>query len=296
MHLHWFSLTLLSAFSLATSDALGKKFMQGYTAAELVIVRFVGAAVLLAPLLWERDFPTLPIAFWAWLGISIPLEILAMLLYMQAVRDGELSLSLPYLSFTPVFTVLLGEVVLGEKVSAAALLGIFLVVLGTFLLHAEKHGTLWCRFAAPYRTLRHSRGVRSMLIVALIYSVTVITTKAALQYMPGGLFGPFYFAVLGVVTLVLAGVLRPSSLQVLMQRPSLHLLVAGLFATMVYTHFVAIERVQAAYMVAVKRSSILFSVIYGSVLFAEPAFRKRLAAASLMIAGVALIGLQGGAA
>lgn len=80
----------------------------------------------------------------------------------------------------------------------------------------------------------------------------------------------------------------------LTRRPSLHLLVAGLFATMVDTHFIAIEQVQAAYMVAVKCSSILFSVIYGSLWFAEPAFRKRLAAARLMVAGVALIGLRGG--
>lgn len=291
--MHWFPLTLLSAFSLATCDAFSKKYLQGYTTTELVLVRFVYSAVLLAPLLWMQPFPQVPMAFWGWLGISIPLEILAMLLYMQAVRDCQLSLSLPHLSFTPVFTVLFGELVLGEKVSLAGFAGILLVVSGTFLLHAVNSGTLWLRVSAPYRAMRRDRGVRSMLIVALIYSVTLVTTKSALQYLPGSLFAPFYFVALGVVTLVLAGLFRPSATKVLIRRPLLHFLLGGLFAAMVYAHFLAIEKVHAAYMVAVKRSSILFSVIYGSALFDEPGFRKRLLAAGLMVAGVAVIVLRG---
>lgn len=291
--LHWLSLTLLSAFSLATSDTVSKKYLQGYTTVELVTVRFVYSAALLAPLLWAQPFPHLPLAFWAWVSVSIPLEILAMLLYMEAIRDCQLSLSLPHMAFTPVFTVLLAEAVLGEEVSLQGLAGIVLVVLGTFLLHVEDTGTLWSRITAPYRAIRRDRGVRLMLIVALIYSVTVVTTKAALQYLPGLLFGPLYFVMLGSVTLVMVGVFRPSAAKVLIRRPLLHCLVGGLFAGMVYAHFLAIEKVQAAYMIAVKRSSILFSVIYGAVLFDEPGFRKRLLVSMLMVAGVAMIAFGG---
>lgn len=287
--MHWLSLTLLSAFCLATSDAVCKKFLRSDSTAELVAGRFGYSAVLLAPFLWLQPLPPMPAAFWAWLGVSIPLEILAMLLYMQAIRDGQFSLSLPHLAFTPVFTVLLADAVLGEKVSVEGWGGVLLVVLGAFLLHAERGGNLWSRISAPYRAVRHDRGVRLMVIVALIYSLTVVTTKAAMRDMPGRLFGPFYFVLLGAVTLVVTSLFRPSAMKGVVRRPLGYGLAGGLFAAMVYTHFLAIEKVEAAYMIAVKRSSILFSVLYGAVLFGEPGFRKRLSASGLMVAGVALI-------
>lgn len=290
--LHWLPLTLLSAFSLASSDALSKKYLQDYTTLELVAVRFVYAGALLAPGLWMQPFPQLPAAFWIWVGISIPLELLAMMLYMQAIRDSQLSLSLPHLAFTPVFTVLFAEAVLQEKVSRSGMAGILLVVIGTFLLHVEDRGSLWSRIAAPCRAIRRERGVRLMLAVALIYSVTVVTTKAALQYLPGSVFAPLYFVLLGGFSLVLVAMFRPSAAGALLRRPLMHCLVGGLFAAMIYAHFIAIEMVQAAYLVAVKRSSILFSVCYGAVLFHEPGFRQRLSASALMVLGIALIVLR----
>jgi drug/metabolite transporter (DMT)-like permease len=62
-------------------------------------------------------------------------------------------------------------------------------------------------------------------------------------------------------------------------------------AVMVLTHFLAIERVEAAYMIAVKRTSLLFGILYGALLFRERRLGRNLLAGSLMLAGVALIAL-----
>jgi drug/metabolite transporter (DMT)-like permease len=42
-------------------------------------------------------------------------------------------------------------------------------------------------------------------------------------------------------------------------------------------------------MIAVKRTSLLFGILYGVLLFGEPGLATRLPAGALMLAGVALI-------
>ncbi|EXJ13643.1 EamA family transporter [Imhoffiella purpurea] len=100
----WITLALLCAFSLASADAATNAWLQGFSALELLVVRFCVPALLLSPLL--PDMPPIgeiPLAFWGWIGLLIPLELIAMLVYMAAIRDHPLSQTLPYLAFSPVF-------------------------------------------------------------------------------------------------------------------------------------------------------------------------------------------------
>ena len=60
-------------------------------------------------------------------------------------------------------------------------------------------------------------------------------------------------------------------------------------AVMVVTHFLAIARVEVAYMIAVKRTSLLFGILYGALLFRERRLGQNMFAGALMVAGVALI-------
>jgi drug/metabolite transporter (DMT)-like permease len=64
-------------------------------------------------------------------------------------------------------------------------------------------------------------------------------------------------------------------------------------AVMVLTHFLALERIQTAYMIAVKRLSILFGILFGALLFGDRRLLRHLLAGSVMVAGVALIALSG---
>jgi drug/metabolite transporter (DMT)-like permease len=53
----------------------------------------------------------------------------------------------------------------------------------------------------------------------------------------------------------------------------------------------AIARMEVAYMIAVKRTSLLFGILYGALLFGEKRLGLHLLAESFMVAGVALIAL-----
>jgi drug/metabolite transporter (DMT)-like permease len=289
-HMHWITLTLLSAFFLATADTLSKRYLSHYRPGELVLVRFGVSGALLVPLLLWQPWPPLSMAFWGWLAVSLPLELIAMWLYMLAIRDSPLSLTLPYLAFTPAFNTLTGYLLLGETVSWRGFSGILLVVLGAWLLNLDMAADKTrLNVLAPFRAITRERGSRLMLIVAAIYSLTSVTGKAAMLHVTPGFFGPFYFVLLGIASALLFVSRDTSSWRALGRHRMAHLGIGLFMAAMVITHFYAIAHIEVAYMVAVKRTSLLFGLLYGAWLFAETGLRKNLLAGLLMVAGVFLI-------
>lgn len=287
----WVVLALLCAFALASADAATKAWLQGFSAPELLVVRFAIPGLLMTPLLLGLPPLTdLPLAFWGWIAILIPLELVAMLLYMAAIRDHPLSLTLPYLAFTPVFVIGVAWLVLGERVSARGAAGVLLVVAGAWLLNsAHARARDWRSWAAPFAAMLDEPGSRMMLAVAAIYAVTATLGKGAMRYLPPESFGAFYFALLGMAVFVLFVLPRPRVLLKLASHFWRVLGVGVLMSLMVYTHFLAIQQVEVAYMIAVKRLSLLIGILYGVLLFQETGLIARLPAGALMLAGVMLI-------
>lgn len=289
----WLFLSLLCALSLAAADALTKKWLAHHTAAELVMVRFGMAALLLVPWVILHPPTPVPAPFWWWVGAALPLEVLAMVMYVVAIRDSPLALTLPYMAFTPVFASLVGWLLLGEQVSSQGLAGILLVAVGAYALNLDRARLSQPRsWLAPFAAIYRERGSRLMLGVALIYSVTSVQGKGAMQYMAGMEFGGFYFLLLGLFTLAVFAVREPSAVKVLLRPSAGAIIVAALMAAMVVTHFLALEKIQTAYMISVKRTSILIGILFGAALFGDKRLFRHLAAGAVMVAGVALIALQ----
>ena len=289
--MHWLPLALICAFTLASADAATKAWLQGFSAAELAVVRFGMAGLLLTPLL--AGLPplcALPAPFWWTLALLVPLEILAILLYLAAIRDHPLSLTLPYLAFTPVFGMAVAWVLLGERVTAAGAAGVLLVVAGAWLLNSDQaHYADWRTWMAPWRAIWRGPGSRMMLAVAVIYALTSTLGKGAMRHLGPEHFAAFYYGVLGLAVVMVFAVPRPALLRKLASRPLAVAAVGLLTGISAYTHFLAIQQVQVAYMIAVKRTSLLFGILYGVLWFRERGLARRLPAGGLMVAGVALI-------
>lgn len=289
----WLSLSLLSALFLAAADAFTKKWLSQHTAAELVAVRFVLSGVLFVPVFITLYRPfTVPPVFWLWVAAALPLEILAMRLYMLAIRDAPLALTLPYLAFTPVFVVVSSWLLLGESISMQGLTGVLMVTAGAYVLNLEHANAHWRSWLDPLRAIMRERGSRMMLMVAIIYGLASVLGKGALQYMPAATFGPLYFMVLGAFTLVVYAVWQPNTLRLLRRPNRYHWLIGLLMALTVFTHFLALEQIQTAYMIAAKRTSSLMGILLGAWLFREAHLGQHLIGATLMVAGVALIALH----
>ncbi|WP_295455933.1 DMT family transporter [uncultured Thiodictyon sp.] len=289
--MHWLPLSLICALSLASADAATKAWLQGFSASELAVVRFGLAGLLMTPLLAGLPpLSGLPAQFWWTMAVLVPLEVLAIVLYMTAIRDHPLSLTVPYLAFTPVFVIGVAWVLLGERVSARGAAGVLLVVAGTWLLNGEQARALdWRSWGRPFLAILHERGSRLMLAVAAIYAVTSTLGKGAMRHLGPEQFGSFYFGLLGLAVILVFALPRPRLLRKFASRPLPVLAVGALTAIMAYTHFLAIQQVEVAYMIAVKRTSLLFGILYGVLWFKEQGILRRLPGGGLMVMGVALI-------
>ena len=286
----WFYFALLSAISLAFADAFAKKYFQDSSAWDMLLIRFLMPGLLLLPVTLLGSYPSLDSPFWFWIAALMPMEILAMLLYSLAIRDSALHLTLPYLAFTPVFNVITGNLILGESVASDKLLGILLVVFGAYLLNSKKQAMTHPKhLLLPFKAIVSEKGSRLMLITAVIYSLTSVLGKGALQYVEPAHFGAFYFALLGGASALLVLVVRPASYRVLYQKPGRVMVVAVFMAIMVFVHFLAIALVEVAYMITVKRTSLLFGIILGAVMFSEKNLAQHFIAGMIMVIGVGVI-------
>ena len=285
----WVPLALLCALSLALADTVSKRWLAHVPRHTLTLVRSGLPGVVLLPALLVIDLTSLPWKFWAWVLAAMPLEILAMALYTRAIRDSPLSQTLPYMAFTPVFTILTGLVLLGETVSGPGVAGILLVAAGAWGLNLEHAGWHPRTWLLPFRAMLVQRGARLMLVVAAIYAVTAVLGKGAVGYMDGAEFGALYFIVLGACAFLYYGLREPAAVRGALGGGRYAWLVAGLMAFMVITHFLALAQAGTAYMIAVKRTSVLFGVVLGAWVFKEERLRQHLGGALLMVLGVALI-------
>jgi drug/metabolite transporter (DMT)-like permease len=284
----WFVLALLCAICWSVADALCKRALREHPARAVLGARWWYALPPLLATLACVPVPSLDTRFWLVLAVSAPLEIAAMFLYLRAIALAPLSLTAPLLAWTPVFSAMVSAVALREVPSLAGLGGVLLVAAGSWILYAREG----CTPLEPLRCLARERGVRLMLAVALIFSATSALGKVGLTHSSAAFFGPIYVAVLAV-SLALTAVLRGEGREMVAElKPNRWFFAIGIgVAAMTVLHFAAIAMTQVAYMVAVKRSSLLVSVILGRVFFEERGLRRRLPGAAIMFAGVLLLGL-----
>jgi len=284
----WIVLSLISAFSLATSDALTKRIITPGNEHAIAWLRIVYSLPVLAAALLFAPVPPLDGTFYAAFLAALPLEIAAILLYYKALRLSPLSLSLPFLSFTPVFLMLFSRLIMGEAVSTAGAAGIALITLGGYGLNlsALRKGPL-----GPLKAVLRERGSLYMLLVALIYSATSALGKLAIAHSSAAFFGAAYYLALAVCLLPVFA-FRQGGRQFLDQVKATGraALLPGAFdAVQSVTHFFAVSMANVAYMIAIKRFSLLIGSVYGFLLFGERNVRERLMGALLVFAGFVII-------
>jgi len=287
--MNWFVLSLICAYFMSTAEVLSKLLMRDNDEWTVGCAVLLVALPFLVPLLIGRG--TLPLSrdLLLLIAIQIPFEILAYYIYLSAIRIAPLSLSVPYLSFTPVFAVLTAALLLQEEISVQGFLGILIVTVGAYVLNMERYAR---HPLDPIKAIFRTSGSRRMLVVALIWSLTSTLGKKGVQLSDPTFFGVFYMVTLSIPMLAVAGwrAKRHATTVNFKGRNRIWLILGGLaMALSMLTHFHAIERAPVSYMIAVKRTSLIFSVLYGGLIFKEERIRQRLLGTSIMLSGAVIL-------
>ena len=116
----------------------GKKFMEKYSAIELVFWSFVFGVITLAPFvaISGLEFPSVPLTWISILYLSVLCSGFAYVVWYHAVEKLGAARTSVFIYLIPLFTAALSATVLGEVITAFKALGGLLTIVGLYM--AEK--------------------------------------------------------------------------------------------------------------------------------------------------------------
>lgn len=221
--------------------------------------------------------------------ISITIGAVAAILAYRALKISDISLVKPISAFNPVFTALISYFLLKEIIKPTGWLGIFLVVFGAYILNLK---SLKKSFFNPLKDLIKSKGVQLSLIAYFLWSVTPIFEKISIRHtFPST---PPFIALIGyfgtsLIYLPLVINKSKSPIKVVKKNFKLFLLggfLAGIAQSFAYITF---SLTSLGIATAVFKTSIIFTVILGSILFKEKYVWQRFIGSLIMLGGVTLL-------
>lgn len=285
----WLILSLLSALSQSTRDLFSKKGLQNLNEYAVAFSCSFFSSLFLLPLLFFIEIPNVDTAFWLMILFNGSLTLISSILYMRAIKISSLSLTVPMLAFTPSLLLLTSALMLGELPSFSGLIGILMIVSGTYVLSIKDVSK---SYFAPFKALVKQKGPLLMLFVAIIYSISANFVKIGIQHS-NALFFPIMSHAF-TSSLLFPMMLMKSKKSMKGIRVNLKVLsTIGLFnALMAIFVMKALELALVPYVISVKRMSIFFSTLYGLFFFKERRVMERLTGALIMILGVLLISLS----
>jgi len=284
----WVLFAFLTALFRSLTDVAGKfglKEMDEYIVAWAL--NFFSLPLLL-PILFFIEIPEITPEFWLAIAVSGSLNVATAILYLKAIKLADLSLVIPLSTFTPLFLLITSPLIVGEFPNLFGFIGILLIVAGSYLLNIKekKKGLL-----APFKALLNNKGAQLMLLVAFIWSITSNFDKIGLQNS-----SPIFYGIMIsiAITVGVTPFMLVKSRHNIKQIPKnlKTLIPVGLFhGLMMIFHMIAISMTLVAYLISIKRTSALISVLFGTLLFKEKGLKERAIGAIIMILGVLCITL-----
>jgi drug/metabolite transporter (DMT)-like permease len=284
----WIVLSFLTALCESLKDVFSKKGLANVD--EYVIawsLQFFALPFLLTMLFFVK-IPALGNQFWPALLLGGGLNVVTTILYMKAIKQSALSLTVPMVAFTPLFILMTSPLMVGEFPNWGGVLGVLFIVAGSYVLNL---GERQRGYLAPFRALVQERGPRLMLITAFLWSITANFDKIGVQNS-----SPIFWsiAISMFSALVLFPIILHKSTRAVKQIPTRLQVLApiGFFGALTAIfQMTAISLTLVAYVIAIKRTSAVMSVLWGHFIFKEKGLRERLLGAGIMLLGVALISL-----
>jgi len=281
----WVLYSLLSAFSWATADVFTKKVFKADDYI-LMLARFLYASPFVLLLLFFIPIPKLDISFWFVLSLTIPVEVLAWVFYIKAIRISPLSLVVPLLSLTPIFLIFTSFAILNELPGFIGFFGILLIVAGAYILNFESFSK---GILGPFKSIIKEKGCIYMISVAFLFSITSNLGKILVQKSSPLFFSAIYLPLLAIPFSIIVFFTSKEKIKQLKTNFNNLFFMGLFFGLMVIFHLLAIQLVIVPYMISIKRTSSIFSVLYGYFLFKEKNIPARLIGALIMLIGAVLV-------
>jgi uncharacterized membrane protein len=162
-------------------------------------------------------------------------------------------------------------------------------VIGSYTLNIHKAKY---RFIEPLKAIYREKGSILMVIVAFIYSITSSLGKMAIENSSPIFFGSFYFILVTLLFTPIAVAKNRHSITITKKDITPLSSIGITHSMMIIFHMLALSLTKVAYMISVKRMSLLFSILYGYLLFREERITERAIGGIIMFMGFMTIVLS----
>ena len=280
-------LSIISAILWAIFDIVRKKAVQNNSPLKIIFIVIMSQLVFFSLFLVFSDFTLILNKYIRFAIVLIFLNILALFLFLLVLKSGEVSIYIPMLSFTPIFSALYSKLILNEELVFIQYLGLALIILGSLFLHSTqfKSNNL---ITISIFFLKNKKSLM-ILIVSLIWSLTPVLDKECLKYTDLYLHG--FIQAIGMIT-VLPLLLFNKKISLGIFKEKIHhnfllylIIIIGFLTT--FTQLIALKDVYVAELESLKRGiGIILSLFFGYFFFHEKINLKKILSVLVIIIGV----------
>ena len=281
----WFLFGLGAGFLNALTTAFSKKAVRNVDPYLVPLAQTLLSLPVFAIAILATGWTALSTLFWPSLIASGLINVLASILTMKALKIGDLSLTIPYFAFTPLFLTLTSKLMLNESIGTSGFIGILMITVGSLALQWTKGGSL----IDPFKNFAKNRASQLALLVAFLYSISTNFDKVGIRHSSAILYPASIYAFQAMVLLPIV-IWRKKTTKNDIKKNLKYLLPIGpIAAVMMLFYSAAISSALVAYVIALKRTVVIWSVLIGYFAFNEKNFMPKLAGATAMVCGVLLI-------
>lgn len=292
----WIWFTLLNALALSAVAITQKRALREEHSLEFATLTTVFRLVFFYSIFWSKISWTISYNQLFGLICTAILAATAFWMVSKALRRQEMSIVFPIINLDAGLTAILAFFVLRESLDPKQILGLAVVVIGTYMLHlsqaAPESKNNWQTVIFPFRELWKRPGGRYAFYGMGAFAVNAILDRSLLQQIPWTTYLAYVLPIMMTYFLILSATrghtfstYRHSWKNIL---PWV-LLASAFYLVSNIANSIAISMASIGLVIAVKRSSTLLDIIVSGKIFHERAIIQKALAASVMLIGLFLI-------
>ena len=275
---------IISAFFWAAFDLTRKLSLQKISSVSLLLIFTLGQTLIFGSWVFYED-PFINVKNYVIPGLAlIIISLFSALLFLKAIKQSDLSLTIPLLSLSPLFSSIFSLIFLNEKLSYFQYIGVFLIIFGTLILYSKRI-TLG-EILKSFKVLINNKSARLMFVVSLIWSLTPVLDKLCLTNSSINIHG--LIQSFGLVIL-LTFLLKKERHEIMGLKQNWKLILITTFTGIIATvlQFYAILFNYVPIMEAIKRSiGQLSSVVFGKLFFKEKITKPKILGVIILSFGI----------
>ncbi|MFP4402559.1 MAG: EamA family transporter [Candidatus Nanoarchaeia archaeon] len=294
----WLYLAILSAILFALKDILSKKLLGRYDVSPSQLTfeqHFVAGIIILLFFLPFIDYTLFYQELYLFILKSIFLSFVSVL-YLSLLKEFDISLVTPLLNLSPLFLLILSSLFLGEKISFLQMIGILVIMFGTYLLEITKHHH---RAKIPHKLhIKHLLSKPPVFFFKITLALVCMSFVAILDktiFNTGvNVYTNIYFTSLLIFIIISIYFVKQKCFINICKKSFQQPQTLSIGFISVLDMFAVLSAISqpgalVSLIIPLRRTSTLFSALFGGLLFHEQHLCKKLFAAGVMIGGVVLI-------